>query len=96
MYELCAYRFSKWFECDYVYNNKAAEYAKNQLEYPCQKLYWETEYSCSDHMIDFLFELSHIRQAKGIHPKAGLNTDLYERPNLLDSPNSEGRHKLTY
>ena len=96
MYELCAYRFNKWYECDFTFNKKAAEFAKRKEEYPCQKLYWETEYSCSDHMIDFLFELSHIRAAKGVHPRSGMSSDLVEFPNYLDTEEGQGRHKLTY
>lgn len=47
-------------------------------------------------MIEFLFELSHFRMAKGISPKLRSNLDLYENPVLFDAPDASGRHKYTY
>lgn len=47
-------------------------------------------------MIDFLFELAHVRHAKGILPKMKSNSDLLEKPHMYDAPNADARHKFTY
>lgn len=59
-------------------------------------MYYETEYACSDHYLDFLFELAHSRRANGILPKRHINDDLFRSATMYDSPLSGDRYTPTY
>lgn len=41
-FEMCGYRFSKWYKCDVFYSDKKEEFAKNNQEYPCYGLFYDS------------------------------------------------------
>lgn len=65
-FELCGYRFSKWYKCDIFYSDQKEEFAKNNQEYPCFGLFYDSQYACSDQMFDYLLELSYARRKQGV------------------------------
>jgi hypothetical protein len=72
------------------------KFYRNNQEYPCTALYQETEEACSDHYLDFLFELAKSRKAHDIYPQRHISDDLYTKPTIHDSPLREDRYKYTY
>ncbi len=53
-FELCAFKFDKWFECDAYHDGTQKNYAAKNQDYPCYKHFYEAQYACSDQLFDYL------------------------------------------
>lgn len=95
-YDLCSFRFEKWFQCDMVYYDKKIDFAKAKKPYPCFEKFYEAQYSCSDDMFDFLLELSYVRRINDINYDKFLNFELFRTPTIYDHPDETERIKYTY
>jgi hypothetical protein len=96
-YELCAYRFDKWHECDSGYSFKdKIKMAENYQDYPCFDMFYEAQHSCSDQIFDFMLELSASRMSKNINIRRTFNRELTSMPLIYDAPDVNNRTKLTY
>lgn len=59
-------------------------------------MFLETEETCTDHQMDFFFELAQSRKTNNIlHTKHKFD-DLLQPPTPYDSPAAEDRYKYTY
>ena len=95
-YILCAYRFSKWFECDMAYHGEKIEFARKKELYPCEKYFYETQFACSDDTFEIMLELGYYRKLNGITSDKYLNLDLFMDPTVWDAPDPSKNVKYTY
>lgn len=95
-YDVCALRFAKWYQCDMTYYDSKIDFAKKKKPYPCYQYFYESQYSCSDDMFDFLLELAYFRNINNITEEKILNYELATNPNVYDTPDQSARLKYTY
>ena len=96
-YELCAYRFDRWDNCDMKFSTEdKIELSDKHIDYPCFDMFYEAQYACNDQIFDFMMELSVSRRQKGIDIRKTFNKELFTRPTIWDAEDDNNRIKLTY
>lgn len=79
-----------------TYYDSKIDFAKKKEPYPCYQYFYESQYSCSDDMFDFLLELAYFRNINNITEEKILNYELATNPNVYDTPDQSARLKYTY
>jgi hypothetical protein len=106
-YMMCAMRFEKWFKCDSLYDkdrskfydrhpDKGIKHLKDHDHYPCFREFYEIKYTCSDHMLKFLMELSYAKKAWGFFAEDVSNVEIRAFPTIWDGPNNPETVTYTY
>ena len=95
-FELCVVRFDKWFKCDRTFDGLRQKFSQNNERYPCFKHFYEMQYACSDHFLNYLMELHYYRTVNNLDPEKLTNIDITSVPTLYDSNAGINRIRHTY
>lgn len=96
-YELCAYRFDRWDDCDMRFSGEdKIQMAERHEEYPCFDMFYEAQHACNDQLFDFMMELSVSRREKGVRIRETFNRELFSKPTIWDAKDDNDRIKMTY
>jgi hypothetical protein len=93
-YLLCSLRFDKWARCEQ--GLASLSLVERYKDYPCYQEYYETNYACSDSMIEHLLELQYVRTAAGLTGDEYHNSELNKHPGVYESPHREQRRPYSY
>ena len=70
--------------------------AYDNKEYPCYKIFYEMQFACSDHMMDYLMELATHRKVNNINRDDLINSDMQNFAMIFDAEDQANRIKKTY
>lgn len=59
-------------------------------------MFYDAQYACSDHLFDYLLELSYVRRLNNTVSSKLTNAELMMMPTIYDSPDKHNRQKLSY